>query len=160
MHPWTHDKHVLNSCQHVVFAENNKCCSFRRMNIGGRILIRLGELGWERSDLLAKLPELSPQNLSQLIVRDSKRSEWDEAIAKALGVHVMWLVYGKEEGPPEIPDAQSKITKLGFKSEKERLIDEMMGLMNATDEIGCVAMLSAAREALRHRPARSRENAQ
>lgn len=65
------------------------------MNIGGRILLRLAELGWERNDLLAKLPDLTPQNLSQLIVRDSKRSEWDEAIAEALGVHVMWLVYGK-----------------------------------------------------------------
>lgn len=45
---------------------------------------------------MAKLPSLTPQALSNLIRRDSKRSEWDEAIADALGVSVMWLVYGQE----------------------------------------------------------------
>lgn len=156
----THHKHVLNRCQQVVFAGNNKCCSFRPMNIGGRISKRLEDLGWERSDLLAKIPELSPQNLSQLIVRDSKRSEWDEAIADALKVSVMWLVYGKEEKSEEGHDAQTNVTEVAFKSEKERLVDEMMDLMGTADEMGCVAMLAAAREALRHRPTRSKENAQ
>lgn len=50
----------------------------------------------QRADLMEKLPSLTPQALSNLIRRDSKRSEWDEAIADALGVSVMWLVYGKE----------------------------------------------------------------
>lgn len=45
---------------------------------------------------MAKLPSLTPQALSNLIRRDSKRSEWDEALAEALGVSVMWLVYGKD----------------------------------------------------------------
>lgn len=66
------------------------------MNIGGRIKQRLEDTGKDRQWLLAQLPELSPQALSNLIVRDSKRSEWDEAIADALGVSVLWLVYGKE----------------------------------------------------------------
>lgn len=76
------------------------------MNIGGRITKRLKDLQWERADLLSRLPELSPQALSNLIVRDSKRSEWDVKIADALGVSVMWLVYGvvdhavKEPDPP------------------------------------------------------------
>ena len=65
------------------------------MNIGGRITQRLAELGWERRDLLTLIPDLTPQSLSNLICRDSKRSEWDQVIAEALGVDVMWLVYGK-----------------------------------------------------------------
>lgn len=43
-----------------------------------------------------EVPNLSPQALSNLITRDSKRSEWDIAIAKALGVTVAWLVYGPD----------------------------------------------------------------
>lgn len=65
------------------------------MNIGARIKQRLEIIGKDRQWLLAKLPDLSPQALSNLIIRDSKRSEWDEAIADALGVSVLWLVYGK-----------------------------------------------------------------
>lgn len=67
------------------------------MNIGSRISQRLKELGWERKDLLAKVPDLTPQALSNLIKRDSIRSEWDEAISDALGVSVMWLVYNRQE---------------------------------------------------------------
>lgn len=67
------------------------------MNIGGRIVQRLEALQWERKDLLARVPDLTAQALSNLIRRDSVRSEWDELIAEALGVSVMWLVYGKNE---------------------------------------------------------------
>lgn len=67
------------------------------MAIGKRIEKRLADLGWERRDLLAELPTLTPQALSNLILRDSKRSEWDQAIAKALRVSVNWLVYGDEQ---------------------------------------------------------------
>ena len=66
------------------------------MAIGKRIEETLTTLGWERADLMAKIPTLTPQALSNLIRRDSKRSEWDEEIAKALGVSVLWLVYGQE----------------------------------------------------------------
>lgn len=66
------------------------------MAIGKRIVETLKKRGWERANLMEKLPELTPQALSNLIRRDSKRSEWDEAIADALGVSVMWLVYGKD----------------------------------------------------------------
>lgn len=45
---------------------------------------------------MAKVPDLTPQALSNLIRRDSKRSEWDEDIAAALEVSVTWLVYGKD----------------------------------------------------------------
>lgn len=65
------------------------------MNIGGRIVQRLKDLGWERKDLFNAVPDLTPQALSNLIRRDSKRSEWDVAIAQALGVSVLWLVYGE-----------------------------------------------------------------
>lgn len=72
------------------------------MNIGGRILERLKFLGWERKDLLERVPNLTPQSLSNLIVRDSVRSEYDVAIAEALGVSVMWLVYGVADYSPAI----------------------------------------------------------
>lgn len=66
------------------------------MGIGKRIKATLEERGWERGDLMDRVPDLTPQALSNLIRRDSKRSEWDEAIAAALGVSVLWLVYGHE----------------------------------------------------------------
>lgn len=59
------------------------------MAIGKRIEIMLTKLGWERTDLMGRVPNLTPQALSNLIRRDSKRSEWDEAIANALGVDVI-----------------------------------------------------------------------
>lgn len=65
------------------------------MNIGGRIVQRLRGLRWERKDLLNRIPDLTPQALSNLIRRDSKRSEWDLIIARELGVSVTWLVYGQ-----------------------------------------------------------------
>lgn len=67
------------------------------MNLGKRIEARLAELKWSRNQLLDRVPELSAQALSNLIRRDSRRSEWDEQIAKALGVTVLWLVYGYED---------------------------------------------------------------
>ena len=81
----------------MVFAMLNKCCSVPAMAIGKRILARLDQLGWDRKDLLERVPSLSPQALSNLIVRDSKRSECDEAIADALGISVLELVYGRSQ---------------------------------------------------------------
>lgn len=97
------NKHVLNCGQHVLFADINMCCTVQAMNIGGRIKKRLEELGWERARLIELVPDLTPANLSALIRRDSKRSEFDEQIAKALGVSLLWLVYGHE--PKEPPQA-------------------------------------------------------
>jgi len=67
------------------------------MNIGGRIQQRLDQLKWQRKDLLERVEGLSDQNLSNLIRRDSTRSEWDTRIASALGVTVLWLVYGIDD---------------------------------------------------------------
>lgn len=66
------------------------------MALGKRIADRLDALEMTRNQLLDKVDGLTAQALSNLIVRDSRRSEWDELIADALGVSVMWLVYGKE----------------------------------------------------------------
>lgn len=85
----------------------NKCCNFSRMALGKRIQARLDELGWDRKDLLEKVDGLTPQALSNLIVRDSKRSEWDEKIADALGVSVMFLVYGKPPVAYQQPTQQA-----------------------------------------------------
>lgn len=64
------------------------------MALGKRIADRLQELGKPRRWLLEKVDGLTDQALSDLIRRDSRRSEWDEKIAAALGVSVGWLVYG------------------------------------------------------------------
>lgn len=69
------------------------------MAIGKRIQQRMDDLGWGRDGrrrLMMAVPGLTPQALSNLITRDSKRSEWDLAIARALGVSVLWLVYGDD----------------------------------------------------------------
>lgn len=69
---------------------------YRVMNLGKRIEYRLDQLHWERKELFDRIPELSAQALSNLINRDSKRSERDVKIADALKVSVLWLVYGEE----------------------------------------------------------------
>jgi hypothetical protein len=71
------------------------------MAIGTRIKQRLRDLEWQQKDLIdaaSKISEtpISPQSISNLIRRDSARSEQDEVIAEALGVGLMWLVYGRE----------------------------------------------------------------
>jgi hypothetical protein len=55
------------------------------MAIGKRIEQRLNDLNWKRRDLMDRVPDLTPQALSNLINRDSARSEWDLQIADALG---------------------------------------------------------------------------
>lgn len=64
------------------------------MAIGSRISERLEELKWKPKDLVNAVEDLTAQSLSNIIKRDSIRSEWDEKIASALGVSVLWLVYG------------------------------------------------------------------
>lgn len=76
---------------------NTNIYMMSHMNLGKRIESRLTELGWQRGDLLSRVPALSPQSLSALITRDSRRSEHDVAIAAALGVNLLWLVAGEGE---------------------------------------------------------------
>lgn len=64
------------------------------MNMGKRIALRLRELGWRQTDLLDRIPDLSPGTLSAMILRDSKRSEFTTQIAGALGVTGNWLQDG------------------------------------------------------------------
>lgn len=74
------------------------------MNLGKRIELRLNELGWGRKELLDCVPELTPQRLSALIVRDSRRCELDYQISISLGVTIPWLNDGIE--PKLISDAE------------------------------------------------------
>lgn len=91
------------------------------MAIGKRIEQRLEELGLNRSDLLHKLPDLTAQALSALIRRDSKRSEWDEKIADALGLSVLDLVYGRTSDAPTQP--------LVLSSKDRKLLDDIAELL-------------------------------
>ena len=101
------------------------------MNIGGRIVKRLKELNWDRRDLLDRVPDLTPQALSNLINRDSVRSEWDERIADALGVSVLWLVYDRDsdETPPIQPPAKEHQKLIsGFNTADQTARDTMLWL--------------------------------
>jgi transcriptional regulator with XRE-family HTH domain len=83
------------------------------MNLGKRIKLRLDELGWSRSQLYDRVPDLTPAALSALISRDSRRCELDVQIAKALGVHLAWLNGGVRpklltEAPPAANSSSTK----------------------------------------------------
>ena len=69
------------------------------MNLGGRIAIRLQELGWSQVELLDRVPDMGAGTLSATILRDAKKSQFAPVIAKALGVTLEWLQTG--EGPKE-----------------------------------------------------------
>lgn len=88
--------------------------------------------------MLDKVPELSVQSLSALIKRDSKRSELDEVIADALGVDLLWLVYGKTNS--------SRVKTLPKRESKE--ISEILSILSNTDHDGHVKALTAVKFAL------------
>lgn len=105
------------------------------MNLGKRIEHRLKELGWERKALYDAIPELTPQALSNLIKRDSKRSEWDTQIAHALHVSVLWLVYGDEtpyrnSGPASELQANEPATVHEFHSPQTSAVVKIMASLN------------------------------
>lgn len=132
------------------------------MNIGGRIVKRLTELKWERKDLLDRVPDLTSQALYNLIKRDSVRSEWDEKIAEALGVSVMWLVYGSEN--EYVTNTNSKeltvsegsggnIKEFSVPETMHPMVAEVVRLMNLTDEAGKGMMLLRVRDIAKERSA-------
>jgi hypothetical protein len=116
--------------------------------IGKRITDRLEELGWVRGDLLNALPDLSPQALSNLITRDSRRSEWDEAIAKALDMHVMELVYGQR---PPAWDNQN-VTALPIHDAPPPTIQKIIEIANSMSQQGQYVLLGRAEELVLHYP--------
>lgn len=82
------------------------------MNLGGRIKKRLDALGKKPMWLCDQVNGLSPRkeltigNLSAMIQRDSKKSEFASAIAVALGVNLDWLLTGDGEELCGTPDKE------------------------------------------------------
>jgi|JI6StandDraft_1071083.scaffolds.fasta_scaffold827605_1 hypothetical protein len=109
------------------------------MNIGTRIVERLNELGWQRKDLLEALPELTPQALSALITRGSKRSELDEYIASGLGVSVMWLVYGHKDDD----DKSGNVSRL---NPINPLVKELVEVAESISDRGIAELIGRAKE--------------
>lgn len=66
------------------------------VRMGRRIQMRLDELGWKQSDLLARVQGLSKGTLSAMIASNRIASEWSDEIAEALGVEHRWLQKGTE----------------------------------------------------------------
>lgn len=95
------------------------------MYLGKRIELRLNQLEWTRSQLLDAVDGLTPQALSNLITRDSRRSEWDVAIANALGVTLMWLVYGDDNECHTLRDSAKGVYEI--MSPQTRAVIEIMG---------------------------------
>ena len=121
------------------------------MAIGKRIEERLARLGWRRNDLLNRVPDLTPQALSNLIRRDSVRSEWDEAIAEALGVSVLWLVYGRDDdgAARTIPLRVSEPPAPAYASSTVKAIAEVAADMSPE---GQLVLLGRAQELQRQYP--------
>lgn len=119
------------------------------MNIGKRIEARLKSLGWERKDLLDRVDGLSAQALSNLIRRGSKRSEWDEAIANALGTNVLWLVYGRADNYFQQTPEIYAITP---KSKRQKLSDQITAALEKINEDGLIFALGSIEAVIERYP--------
>lgn len=113
------------------------------MNLGKRIAERLDQLGWERKDLLDRVDGLSVQSLSNLIRRDSKRSELDERIAEALGVSVLWLVYGTTA---EATIQEGSVFQLNRKTKRTLKMDEITEQLQRISDDGLMVALGKIEE--------------
>lgn len=116
-------------------------CNDRPMAIGKRIEQRLDALEWKRRDLMERVPELTPQALANLINRDSVRSEWDLRIAEALGVSVLWLVYGIEHNYASVGTAPN-VTALEV---REPALQELIEVAGRLSERGVYELIGMAR---------------
>lgn len=116
-------------------------CKSAEMAIGKRIEQRLNDLKWKRRDLMDRVPDLTPQALSNLINRDSARSEWDMQIAEALGVSVMWLVYGVDQ-PYAAAERAPNVTTLEI---REPGLTELEALARQLSEAGLRELIGQAR---------------
>lgn len=112
------------------------------MALGKRIAARLTELGWKQRDLLDRIPTLSPQALSNLIRRDSVRSEYDQLLAEALDMDLFELVYGRKAQPyPPTPG----IIQLKAREKTKGPIDELMAIAENMSERGVIELIGQAR---------------
>lgn len=116
------------------------------MAIGKRIVERLEALGWSRTDLLCRVPDLTAQALSNLIRRDSVRSEWDERISDALGVSVTWLVYGKTTDVARQEPSNYSVVKLPIKSKRGANIDRILSNLSKTSDDGLLVAIGKIEE--------------
>lgn len=124
------------------------------MNIGKRIEERLKSLNWERRDLLDRVDGLTAQALSNLIRRDSKRSEWDEAIANALGIDVLWLVYGKAGNAlRQMPE----IYEITPKSKRQKLTEEISTALEKINEDGLIFALGSIEAVVQRYPRETKQ---
>lgn len=86
--------------QQVLFAHAHNICETAQMTtaneerLGGRVGRLLEERGLSQDWLLQRVKGLSQQNLSNLITRNSKTSEFALRIAHALDVSPYWLLDG------------------------------------------------------------------
>lgn len=130
------------------------------MNIGTRITQRLKALNWERRDLLDRVYGLSAQALSNLIRRGSKRSEWDEQIAAALDVSVLWLVYGKDEHTAQgaKQDFDTYIAATVFpKSKREHLSDKISLALENINEDGLLVAIGRIETLVEEYPRKAKQ---
>jgi hypothetical protein len=86
--------------QHLLFARRHNICETEHMaeedevRLGGRVGRILAERKLQQDWLVQKVDGLTQQNLSNLITRNSKTSEFALRIADALNVSPRWLLDG------------------------------------------------------------------
>lgn len=118
------------------------------VRLGQRIQIRLDELGWKQSDLLARVPGLGKGTLSAMIVNNRVASEWSDEIAEALGVEHRWLQKGVEpklrQGQP-VGASGERFTK---RDAADRLIARARHLIENEHDVLCAIVLAGAAEDL------------
>lgn len=121
-------------------------------NLAKRLIAAREAKGWKKSDLRRAARLKSPSTLTEIESGLRKESPQLPVIAAALGVEVLWLQHGigpmKKETP--LPEKVQPIPK-----RYHLAIEEMIELMEATDDAGKWKAVGAAKNELSsHRPIR------
>jgi SOS-response transcriptional repressor LexA len=85
------------------------------MNLGKRVQMKLDEMG-KSQRWLARQTNITHTTIAAIIQRDSYKTKYSEAFAKALGVSEAWLINGREENDEMPPAIRNYVPLLDWKS--------------------------------------------
>ena len=140
--------------------KNQQLLYSRCMNMGKRVFNRLQELDWSQAALCSLVPEMDTATLNAMIKRDSTKSKFALEMAKALNVHLQWLIDGtgpkllsdQAESLPQNPVVQSLIQRLQRLENRPNLpLDLLKGvdsMLSAYEETVSQAAKKSANDAI------------